>query len=107
MNVAEYLIMCPICRSETQLVAEESNPMIFTCRGCNRSIVVHNNAVFTVSEEFVLGLVKKYKSKACGRILASKVSDGAKELITKDKIQELHEILEKPMDVKDIIKNMP
>jgi transposase len=63
--------------------------------------------VFTVPEEFVLNLVKKYKSKACGRILASKVSDGAKELITKDKIQELHNILEKSTDVKDIIKNMP
>lgn len=107
MNVSQYLIKCPHCQSETQLIAEESNPIIFLCRGCSRSVVVHNNTVFTVSEGFVKKLTKKYRSVACGRILASRVSEDIGEPITTDKIQALHEILEKPMDVKDIIKNMP
>lgn len=106
MGVAEYLIKCPRCHSETRLVAEESNPLIFCCRGCSRSIVVHNNAVFTVSEDYVLKLVRRYKAKACGRILASKVSEDAKKEITRDRIKELHNLLEDPMDVRDFIKKI-
>jgi hypothetical protein len=106
MNIAEYLIKCPNCKSDTHLTAEESNPVIFKCCGCGRSVVVHNNTVFTVSSEYVSSLVKKYKSKVCGRILDAHVSDGAKNIITRDKLEELHELLEKSSDVKDFIKNI-
>jgi hypothetical protein len=67
---------------------------------------VHNNAVFTVSEDYILKLVRRYKSKACGRILASRVSEDAKDMITKDRIKELHRLLENPMDVRDFIEKI-
>jgi len=106
MLISEYLIKCPVCHSETRLVAEESNPIIFYCHGCNRNVVIHNNIVFTVSEEYLKKLICRYKSKACGRVLVAMVSESAQDLITKDKINELHDLLEKPMDVRDFIKKI-
>ena len=106
MMVSEYLIRCPSCSSETHVVAEESNPLIFRCNGCSRNVVLHNSLVFTVSEDYVLELVKRYKSKVCGRVLFSKVSTQAKDSITDGKIQELHRLLTKPMDVRDFIKKI-
>lgn len=106
MNVAEFVIRCPRCYTETHLIAEESNPLIFKCNGCGRSVVIHNNSVFTVSEKYLLKLVRRYKSKACGRILATKISEEAEHPITKEKLKELKSLLEKPMDVKDFIEKI-
>jgi transposase-like protein len=103
MNIAEYLIKCPVCYSETKLVAEESNPLIYHCSGCNRSVVIHNNSVFTVSEEYTKKLVRRYKSKACGRVLAYQVSEDAKKFITEEKIKDLQKMLTLNMDVKDFV----
>lgn len=103
MNVAEYLVKCPVCRSEIRLVAEESNPIVFSCYGCNRSVVLHNNRVFTVDRSYFKKLLARYPSKACGRILCSKVSEEAGRLITEDKIEVLHNLLEGSRDVKEFL----
>jgi hypothetical protein len=106
MNIAEYLIKCPHCSTETRLVSEEANPIIFHCWGCERSIVIHNSTVYTVSEEYAKELVRHYKSKACGKIMATKVSENVQKNITGESIQELKKLLEMPMDVREFINRI-
>lgn len=106
MVILQYKVSCPKCATEINLVAEEANPVIFFCAGCGRSVVMHNNLLFTVPEVFTRGMIKRFKSRACGRVLSTRLSKNVAEKITKDKIFELHKILQEPMDVKDFINRI-
>lgn len=106
MQIAEYLVRCPVCCSEIHLMAHEANPIIFQCRGCSRSIVIQNGGVFTVSNNYLKKIVRQYKSRTCGKIVGTKISDVAKDFINEEKIQQLHDMLAKREDVGDFLKKL-
>lgn len=106
MTLYEFFIKCPECNSMTTLVAYESNPLIFECSGCCKNVVMHGSSLYTVSSEYVTKILKKYKSLPCGQVVATMVSEDAKNLITEDKIKDLKNILKKVQDVNDIIKSL-
>jgi len=106
MDLYEFLIKCPVCKSVTTLIAYESNPLIFACHGCHKNIVMQGTTLYTVSSEYVTKILKRHKSLPCGQIVTTVISEDAKELITDDKIKGLQEVLSKSCDVNDIINNL-
>lgn len=104
--VGEYLIRCPSCGSGTRLVAEMQSPIMVYCPGCDQSIIINGSIIFTVPFDYAHSLYEKYKIRICGRILASEISKKAKSLISKDKIDNLHDLLKEPLDVNDFIKKL-
>jgi len=106
VQISEYLIKCPNCLSETRLVAEESNPLIFHCHGCERSVVVQGNVVYTVSQDFLEGLINRFRSKPCGRVISARLSESSEELITNRKIHQMQNLLEQSKDVSEFIKKI-
>lgn len=106
MQIFEYLIKCPNCLSETRLLAEESNPLIFHCHGCERGVVVHGNVVYTVSQDFLEGLLNRFRSKPCGRLIAARLSEDSEQLITKRRIEQMQNLLDQSKDVSEFIKKI-
>jgi hypothetical protein len=106
MFVAELIVKCPKCGSETHLISEEANPVIFHCHGCSRGVVLHNNTIFTVSDEYLKGILLRHKPKKCGRILTARLSADAQNFINTEKIQELRSLLTRDMDVEEFIKKI-
>ena len=106
MFVFELLIRCPHCDSITRLIVEDADPLIFSCGGCDKSIVIQGDNVFTVNSGFVKKLLKKHKTNPCGQILLTDISDTAKSMLTEGKIKELRSILKENCDVSEFIKKM-
>jgi len=106
MTLYEFLIKCPDCKSVTTLVAYESNPLIFECRGCHKKVVIQGTSVYTVSSEYVTKVLSKCKTLPCGHVVTTTISDDANKIITEDKIKDLQKVLNKYKDVNDIIKNI-
>jgi len=102
----ELLIRCPFCKTETRLIAEESGLVIFSCRGCTKGVVLQGNAVYNVSDNCVKKIVRRHKIRQCGQVIGSKLSNRSKELLTLDKINELHDLLKVREDVQDFIKKL-
>lgn len=106
MVIGEYLIKCPNCLTEVKMISEMISPIIVYCNGCDRSMVLWNDSIFTLPFDFVSELISKHDIRACGNIISTEVSPIAKELINKNKISELHQLLAQPLDVKDFIKKI-
>lgn len=105
MGLFEYRIRCPYCKTDTDLIAEEANPIIFECHGCTRQIVIESNIVYTVSKEKFEEISKKVKVFECGQVTRYKVRK-RKQSISQEQIDDLHELLEKKIDVKDLIAKL-
>lgn len=106
MVIGEYIVKCPNCATEVRLVAEMISPVMIYCEGCERALVLSNNIIFTLPFEYVKSLTDQYRIRYCGNVLSTQVSRSAKQLINKDKISELHNLLEQRLDVKDFIKKI-
>lgn len=106
MSTSEYRVKCPTCSTEIQLVAEEENPIMFYCFGCNQYTIIHNNSVYNVSFNFFRDLMDRYRMKACGRIVNANISPQAAEAANQQKFNELKNLLKQPLDVKDFIKKI-
>jgi hypothetical protein len=104
--IGEYLIKCPNCLTEVRLVAEMVSPVMVYCLGCDRAMIISNNVIFTLPFEYVSKLAHTYKIRHCGNVLSTQVSPVAKQLINKDKINELRELLDQKLDVQDFIKKI-
>lgn len=106
MVIGEYLIKCPHCLTEIKMVSEMLSPIMVYCKGCDRTIVMHNNTIFTLPFEFVYNLVKTHKVRTCGNIMTTTISKNAKQVINKDKIEDLQQLLSQPLDVQDFLKKI-
>lgn len=106
MMVVEYLIKCPYCFSDTKVVLERANPVMYMCHGCRRVIVIQGKIIYTMPYETVRDILDKYPNKTCGRLLGSYVSPIAKEKLKEKKTVDLHALLEQNIDVNDFIKKL-
>jgi hypothetical protein len=106
MVIGEYYIKCPSCETQIKLVAEMVSPVMICCQGCGKAIVISNSIIFNIPFEFVSELISEYGMRSCGNVLGTQISPIAMELINPKKIDELHELLEQPLDVKDFIKKI-
>jgi len=106
MVIIEYQIKCPSCNTETRVVTEDVDPMMFQCKGCGRSVVMQNNSVYTVSEHFTKRVMNQHRVKPCGQLIAHRISEKAKELVNKGNINNLHDLLNENMDVNEFIKRL-
>lgn len=106
MVIGEYVVKCPNCATEVRLVAEMISPVMIYCEGCERALVLSNNIIFTLPFEYVRSLTDRYRIRYCGNVLSTQVSRSARQLINTDKINELHNLLEQRLDVKDFIKKI-
>ena len=102
----ELLIRCPFCNTETRLIAEESGLVMFSCQGCTKGVVLQGNAVYNVSDKFVSRIVKRHKTRQCGQVIGSKLSKKSKDLLSLDKINRLHDLLQEKEDVADFLKKL-
>jgi len=107
-EIHEYRIVCPNCKTEISLVAEEQNPIIFECRGCDYNIIIENSTVYTVSRDFFNNVLSTSKVVSCGQIIGYKPIKPThkKESITEKQISDLKESLKKYTNVEDFIKNI-
>lgn len=106
MILSECRVTCPNCLTQVRVVSEMVSPVIVCCTGCERAVVIGSNVVFTLPFEYVNDLMKKHPIRYCGNILGSQVSNAAKQLISTDKINKLHSLLEQKLDVKDFINKI-
>lgn len=90
----------------TTVVAHESNPLIFACSGCDKSIIMQGNTLYTVSSQYISKILRNFRYTSCGQVVSVAVSDEAKKYITDKKIKDLHNLLQKKMDVDEIIKKL-
>lgn len=107
-GIFEFRIMCPNCKTETGVVAEETSPIIFQCHGCDKNIVIDRNTVYTITKPFLNKLLKRSKSRLCGQIIGYKPSKVTvrREAISEKQIKDLHHTLENTTNVDDFIKNL-
>jgi hypothetical protein len=106
MTLFEILIKCPHCDSAIRLIVQEASPIILSCEGCGKGIVVHGDKLFNVDSLFIKKLLKKHKTVPCGQLLNVDISEAAKSMLTDSKIKELQEVLKENTDVSDFIKKM-
>ena len=104
--LCEYRIKCPECESEILVVTESVAIIVIPCQGCDNAIVLLNSSIFTVPLSYIKELASKYKIRMCGKILGAQISLNSKLLITDNKLSELHNLLEQPMDVSEFIKKI-
>jgi len=104
--IGEYIIKCPNCSTEVRLVAEMVSPIMIYCLGCERTMILSNNIIFTLPFEYVSNLTKNHGIRHCGNVLSTQVSKVAKQLINGEKISELRNLLEQRLDVQDFIKKI-
>jgi len=104
--IGEYVIKCPNCSTEVRLVAEMVSPIMIYCQGCERTMILSNNIIFTLPFEYVSELTKNHGTRSCGNVLSTQVSKVAKQLINGEKITELRNLLEQRLDVQDFIKKI-
>lgn len=102
--VFQYKIKCPYCDTEISVVAEESNPIIFPCKGCGNHIVIEGNIVYNVPSNTVHRVMKRVKVKQCGQVVKSKLNP--KHIITQKDIDDLHTILEQNGTVEEFLKRL-
>jgi hypothetical protein len=67
---------------------------------------MQGTTLYTVSNEYVSKIKKKYKTLTCGQVMTALVSEEAKSLITDKKINDLRTILSDAKDVNDILKSI-
>lgn len=106
MVIGEYIIKCPNCLTEVHIVAEMISPVMVYCGGCERALILSNNVIFTLPFEFVSELSKNHPVRHCGNVLHTQVSRKAKQLISSEKINQLHDLLSERLDVKDFINKI-
>ena len=115
MPYCQYKIQCMNCMSDSFLISEECNPIIYKCNGCNRIVVAHNDNSFTITENFFMKMVKEYNIKYCGKVVKyfpkNNVPNKYKKVIKKENISEedlskLHDFLVKAEDSSDIIEEL-
>lgn len=103
MVIGEYIVKCPNCSTDIRLVAEMVSPVMIYCGGCDRTVILSNDIIFTLPFEFVSKLVEKHRIRHCGNVLSTQVSKVAEQLISHNKISELHSLLAQKLDVRDFI----
>lgn len=103
MVIMEFKIMCPSCDSETKIVAHEANPIIFTCTGCHKTVVMQGSRVYTVSTDYMRKLMSEHKYQPCGQVLGHKISKKAQSMVDNDRVSKLRELLKVKMDVNDFL----
>ena len=106
MTLIEYHIKCPNCGSETKFVSKEVSPIMLQCAGCNRSIVVQGNNLYTVSKDYMSRILFNHKFRVCGQVVASKVSGQVKGKSADERLKALHELLEQNIDVAEFLKKV-
>lgn len=106
VTIIKYGIICPKCGSRSEVVAEEANPFLIECNGCERYIVIHGKRVYTVSKEYVYDIMMNHKLMICGHITDYQISRIAQNIASKNEIGELHDLLEEDMDVSDFIRKL-
>lgn len=106
MVIGEYIVKCPNCLTEVRIVAEMISPIMVYCEGCERALVLSNSVLFTLPFESVMDLIKIHPIRHCGNVLQTQVSRKAKQLISSEKINQLHDLLSERLDVKDFLNKI-
>jgi hypothetical protein len=112
MPYCQYKVGCPKCGTDSYLISQESNPIIFQCHGCSSYVVIENDRAYTVSDNFMAEMVNKFNFKFCGQIIKVEAKKEKplpkkkKTEITEDDIKDLRELLEKSKDSSEIIKKL-
>lgn len=106
MYIAEYFVRCPECSSRMKLYAEILTPLMIYCHGCDRFIVLTQEQVYTLPFNMVYELLGDHDYRLCGNLLSVELSKSAKQLINRDKIDELKDLLKQPLDVEEFIKKI-
>jgi len=106
VEMSEYLVKCPTCQTQTKMVCEEASPVMIICAGCGRVLVMHQNRLFTVPVSAVTELMRLHRVRPCGNITATKLSAEAKDIVSTRSMEELHHLLQRDIDVLDIIRSL-
>lgn len=106
----EIMVVCPSCRTEINVGIEDVGLFIIHCLGCDNKIVIHEGAVYTVTEKFMKELMEEFDFKVCGGVLAEKLSAQASKRYESKKYdkmnEELNDLLSKDMDVSEFLKKI-
>lgn len=114
MSYCQYKIQCTNCQAETFLVSLECNPIIYKCNSCDRIVVIHNDRVYTISQDFLIRMIVIHNIKYCGQVIKCSSKNEysfckkliKRERITKSDIDKLHDFLEKNKDSSEIIDKL-
>lgn len=105
--MVEYLIVCPECGTEVNLVVDDKKLIICHCLGCDNKIVMHKGILYTVSSKFLETMMQCFDFKVCGKVLAEKLSAKGSRNYENKRYDHLSELLSEDMDVSDFLKKIP
>lgn len=115
MDYSKYIVECIKCKSRTTLLSQESNPIIFVCKGCGSGVIVQGHILYVVDRKYLDEICRDFNMNICGHIVKCDVSNihpnSSKNLsITTDKrpitdkdVQRLKKILSDSEDSSSII----
>jgi hypothetical protein len=105
--MVEYLIVCPECGTEVNLVVKDKKLVICHCLGCDNKIVMYEGILQAVSSKFLESMIQRFDFKVCGKVLAAKLSAKGSRNYENKKYDHLSELLSEDMDVSDFLKKIP
>ena len=107
VNVYEYAVICPECRTKTVMVVADTGLTLFTCGHCKTHILLAAGKMYPIRDAFYQKILKEHRTEECGSIVFTrKASKKSEEFITKDKIEDLKKTLDNTFFVDDFLKDM-
>ena len=106
LNIFEYSVICPECRTKTVMVIVESELTLFTCSHCDNRIILYKNNLYKIREAFFKNIVENYRTEECGSVIFTRKPRETDEYITKEKLDDLKKTLDSTFFVEDFLKNL-
>ena len=106
LNIFEYSVVCPECKTKTVMVIVESDLTLFTCSSCKQHIMLFKNSLYKIRDEFLKEIIAKYSTEECGSVVFTRKSQESEEYITKDKLEDLKKTLDNTFFIDDFLDNL-
>jgi Zn-finger nucleic acid-binding protein len=106
INIFEYSVICPECKTKSVMVVADTGLTIYTCGHCSSNIMLYGNKLYTLREEFLRDIIENYSTEECGSIVFTRKHRDTEEFITKDKIDDLKKRLKDTFFIEDFLKNL-
>jgi len=106
INIFEYSVICPECRTRTVMLVEESELTLFSCNTCGSHFMLKGNRIYKIRDSFLKYIVDNYNTEECGSILFTRKTHKTEEYITDEKIEGLKTALDNSFFVEDFLKHL-
>lgn len=106
LNIFEYSIICPECKTKTVMVVSDTGLTLFTCGVCKSHIMLYSGRMYPIRDVFYHKILRDYRTEECGSVVFTRKSKKSEDYITNDKIKDLKKTLDNTFFVDDFLKEL-